>query len=104
MKVKIIYLEFKHILLINFSQERMRRSLGQNNGHTGGTNEFHLDVPSMPIWPTSPMHVQLISTNLNGHPTGIDHLINTSADPLDRKMIIFIFPQIFSPRRICVYA
>lgn len=69
----------------------MRRSLGQNNGHTGGTNEFHLDVPPMPIWSNSPVHVQLIPTNLNGHPTGIDHLINTSADPLDRKAMILLF-------------
>lgn len=75
---------------INVFVERMRRSLGQNNGHTGVTNEFHLDIPSMPVWSSSPMHVQLIPTNLNGHPSGIDHLINTSADSIDRKRGIFI--------------
>lgn len=62
----------------------MRRCTVQNNGHTGGTNEFHLDVPSLPIWPNAPVHVQLIPTNING----IDHLINTSGDQIDRKNYI----------------
>jgi len=79
----------KSFFLINLSIERMRRCTGQNNGHIGGTNEFHLDVPPMPIWQNSPMHVQLISTNLNGHHTGLDHLINTNGDQIDRKEIIF---------------
>ncbi len=59
----------------------MRRCTVQNNGHTGGGNEFHLDIPPVPIWQNGPMHVQLISTNLNG----MDHLINTSGDQMDRK-------------------
>ncbi len=64
----------------------MRRCAVQNNGHTGGgTNEFHLDVSPMPIWQNGPMHVQLLPTNMNSHHTGIDHLINTSGDQLDRK-------------------
>jgi hypothetical protein len=63
----------------------MRRYTGQTNGHTGGTNEFHLDVPPMPIWQNSPMHVQLIPTNL----TGLDHLINTNGEQIDRKEIFF---------------
>jgi hypothetical protein len=65
----------------------MRRCTVQNNGHTGGgTNEFHLDIPPMPIWQNSPVHVQLIPTNLNGHHhTGMDHLINTSGEQMDRK-------------------
>jgi hypothetical protein len=63
----------------------MRRCVGQTNGHTGGTNEFHLDLPPVPMWQNSPMHLQLIPTNL----TGLDHLINTSGDQIDRKKILF---------------
>jgi hypothetical protein len=83
------YLELNYLFI-----ERMRRCTLQNNGQTGGTNEFHLDVPPMPIWQNGPMHVQLIPTNLNNHPSGMDHLINTSGDQIDRKEIsklIFVF-------------
>lgn len=48
---------------------------------SGGTNEFHLDISPVPMWQNGPMHVQLIPTN---H-TGIDHLINTNTDQIDRK-------------------
>jgi hypothetical protein len=76
-------------------EERMRRCTLQNNGQTGGTNEFHLDVPPMPIWQNGPMHVQLIPTNLNNHPSGMDHLINTSGDQIDQSTYIhnFVYPS-----------
>ncbi|CAF1146429.1 unnamed protein product [Adineta steineri] len=76
-------------------EERMRRCTVQNSGHPGGgTNEFHLDVPPMPIWQNNQMHVQLLPTNINNHHTGIDHLINTSGDQLDQSAYIhnFVYP------------
>jgi hypothetical protein len=70
----------------------MRRSGTHNNGHPGGPSEFHLDVPQIPIWPNGsipqPVHVQLLSTNMNGHHTSVDHLINNGGDQLDRKSFI----------------
>lgn len=64
----------------------MRRGTLQNNGRPGGANEFHLDVPSMPVWQNAPMPVQLVSTGINAHHT--DHLVNTSGDQMDRKKFI----------------
>jgi hypothetical protein len=71
----------------------MRRSGVPNNGHlSGGASEFHLDVPQIPIWQNGsippPIHVQLLPTNMNGHHTGVDHLINNGGDQLDRKSFI----------------
>ena len=66
----------------------MRRCGGQNNGSQGGANEFHLDMPPMPMWHNSsisPMHVQLVPTNLNGHHAAMDHLVNTSGDQMERE-------------------
>jgi hypothetical protein len=76
---------------IDLFLEKMRRCTIQNNGHTGGANEFHIDVPPMPIWqngPMPPVHVQIVPTNINNHHAGIDHLINTSGDQMDRKKIL----------------
>jgi hypothetical protein len=71
----------------------MRRSGAPNNGHPGGPSEFHLDVPQIPIWQNGsiqpPVHVQLLPTNINGHHTGVDHLINNGGDQLDRKSFIY---------------
>ncbi|CAF2817743.1 unnamed protein product [Rotaria sp. Silwood2] len=76
-------------------EERMRRCTIPNNGHTGGANEFHLDVPPMPIWQNGPMSVQLLPTNINGHHTGMDHLVNTSEDQIDQSAYIhnFAYPS-----------
>ena len=72
----------------------MRRCTVQNNGHAGGsTNEFHLDVPPMPLWQNSPMHIQLVPANLSNHHhhhhhTELDNLMNTHGnhgDQIDRK-------------------
>lgn len=68
----------------------MRRSGTNNNGHPGGPSEFHFDVPQIPIWHNNsmqpPMHLHLLSTNLNGSHTGLDPLMNNPADQLDRKL------------------
>ena len=64
----------------------MRRSTVQNSGHTGGANnEFHLDVPPVPIWQNGPMPVQLLPTHINGHHSGLEHLINTGGEQIDRE-------------------
>ena len=77
----------------------MRRSGVPNNGHPGEVSEFHLDVPQIPIWQNGsippPIHVQLLPTNMNGHHTGVDHLINNGGDQLDRKSSFSINQIIF---------
>ncbi|CAF3935091.1 unnamed protein product [Rotaria sordida] len=75
-------------------EERMRRCIVQNNGHTEETNEFHLDVPPMPVWQNGSMSVQLLPTNINGHHTGMNHLVNTSGDQMDQSAYIhnFVYP------------
>jgi hypothetical protein len=81
------------IPLIDLFLERMRRAGTNNNGHPGGPSEFHLDVPQIPIWQNGsipqPVHVQLLSTNMNGHHTGVDHPMNNGGDQLDRKSFIY---------------
>jgi hypothetical protein len=76
------------IRFIDLSIERMRRCILQNNGHAAGGNEFHLDVPPIPFWQNAQIPVQLLPTNINGHHTGVDHLVNTGGDQMDRKKII----------------
>lgn len=66
----------------------MRRSNAHNNSHSGGANEFHLDVPPVPMWQNGPVHMQLLSANITGHHTGMDHLSSTSGDQMDRKKSI----------------
>jgi hypothetical protein len=79
-------------------EERMRRSGTNHNGHPGGPSEFHLDVPQIPIWHNGsiqpPIHVQLLPSNINGHHTGVDHLMNNGSDQLDQPNYIhnFIYP------------
>jgi hypothetical protein len=68
--------------------ERMRRCGNQSNGHLDGTSEFHLDIPPMPIWQNSslqPSHVQLLPTNIDGHHSTAEHLINDANEQMDRK-------------------
>ncbi|CAF0829587.1 unnamed protein product [Rotaria sp. Silwood1] len=79
----------------NKREERMRRCTLKNNGHTGVANEFHLDVPPMPLWQNSPMPVQLLPTNINSHHTGMDNLVNTSEDQMDHASYIhnFVYPS-----------
>ena len=99
---------FRVILLL----ERMRRSGGQNSGHPGGISEFHLDVPSIPAWPSSsmppppppPSHIQLLPTTINGHHIGTDHLMNGGSEQMDRKSIgdPFLSLRYFSRRRLCL--
>lgn len=75
------------------SLERMRRTGAHNAGHPGGPSEFHLDVPQIPIWqsnampPPMPLHMQLLPTTLNGHHAGIEHLMNSGGDQLDREYL-----------------
>ncbi|CAF1619556.1 unnamed protein product, partial [Adineta ricciae] len=86
-------------------EERMRRCTVQNNGHAGGsTNEFHLDVPPMPLWQNSPMHIQLVPANLSNHHhhhhhhTELDNLMNTHGnhgDQIDQSAYIHNF--VYSP-------
>ena len=65
---------------------RMRRYTVQNSGHTGSVNnEFHLDVQPVPIWHNGPMSVQLLPTHVNGHHSGLEHLINTGGEQIDRE-------------------
>ena len=76
-----INLELNNVFL-----ERIRRTAPtQNHGRIGGNNEFHLDVPPMPIWKNSSVHAQFIPTNLNTHSNGFDQLMNTHTDKMDRK-------------------
>lgn len=71
----------------------MRRTGMQNNGYTGETTEFHLDVPQIPMWQNNslppPIHVQLIPTNLNGHHTTMDHFMNNTGDQIDRMFFLY---------------
>ncbi|UJR35265.1 hypothetical protein I4U23_028029 [Adineta vaga] len=79
----------------------MRRTGTHNNGHPGGPSEFHLDIPQIPIWqnnsmpPPPPIHLQLLPTNINGHHTGLDHLMNNGGEQLDQSSYVhnFMYPS-----------
>ena len=83
--VKVHVRAWRQLFDRNFPLERMRRCGTQNNGHPGGNAEFHLDVPTLPIWqnnsmpPPPPSHIQLLPTTINGH-----HIGN---EQMDRKSI-----------------
>ncbi|CAF1624600.1 unnamed protein product, partial [Adineta ricciae] len=79
-------------------EERMRRTGTHNNGHPGGPSEFHLDIPQIPMWqnnpmppPPPPMHLQLLPTNINGHPTDLNHLMNNGGEQLDQSAYMHNF-------------
>ena len=84
-------------LFFHTSIERMRRTGAHNNGHPGGPSEFHLDISQIPMWqnnpmppPPPPIHLQLLPTNINGHPTDLNHLMNNGGDQLDRKFSLLV--------------
>jgi hypothetical protein len=75
--------------------ERIRRCAVQTNESNGHTNEFHLDVPSMPTWHNNsiaPVHVQSMPTHSNAghHPSGIDRLGNNIVEQMERMYLTLI--------------